>query len=62
MNVHLVLNLRMFCVTLLSLCATLKRVVWYFEEGDVVLLRGWCGTLKRVMWYFEEGGVLLRRR
>ena len=25
---------------------TLKRVVWYFEEG-------WCGTLKRV-WFFEE--------
>ena len=24
--------------------------VWYFEEGGVVLRRGWCGTLKRVMW------------
>ena len=30
----------------------------YFEEGDVVLRRGWRGTLKRVAWYFEEGGVV----
>ena len=29
-------------------------MVWYFEEGSVVLCRGWCGTLKRVVWYFEE--------
>ena len=56
-----------------QVCGTLKRVVWYFEEGDVVLCRGWCGTLKRVcgtlkgvvwyfeegVWYFEEGGVVL---
>ena len=39
-------------------CGTLKRLVWYFEEGGVVLLRGWCGTLKRVVWYFEEGCVV----
>ena len=25
------------------------RNVWYFEEGGVVLWRGWCGTLKRVV-------------
>ena len=36
-------------------------VVWYFEEGGVVLWRGWCGTLKRVVWYFEEGCVVLWR-
>ena len=42
-------------------CGTLKRMVWYFEEDDVVLWRGWCGTLKRVLWYFEEGGVVLWR-
>ena len=36
---------------------TLKRVVWYFEEsdvyfeeGDVVLRRGWYGTFKRLRW------------
>ena len=29
---------------------SLKRVVWYFEEGGVVLWRGWCGTLKRAVW------------
>ena len=28
---------------------TLKRVVWYFEERDVLLLRGWCGTLKDLL-------------
>ena len=45
----------------------LKRVVWYFEEGCVVLWRGWCCTLKRVwylkrvVWYFEEGDVVLWR-
>ena len=38
---------------------TLKMVVWYFEEGGVVLSRGWCGTLKRVALYFEDGGVVL---
>ena len=36
-------------------CGTLKMVVWYFEEGGVVVLRGWYGTLERVVWYFEEG-------
>ena len=35
--------------------------MWYFEESDVVLWRGWCGTWKRVMWHFEEGGVVLWR-
>ena len=39
----------------------LKRVVWYFEEGRVVLWRGWYGTLKRVLWYFEKGRVVLWR-
>ena len=47
-------------------CA-LKRNVWYFEEGYMVLcgtLKRVCGTLKMVcgtlkrMWYFEEGVVL----
>ena len=42
-------------------CGTLKRVVWYFEEGGVVHWSGWYCTLKRVMWYFEEGGVVLWR-
>ena len=32
-------------------CATLKRVVWYFEEGIVL-------TLKMVVLYFEEGDVV----
>ena len=41
-------------------CGT-SMVVWYFEEGGVVLRRGWCGILKRVVWYFEEGGVVLWR-
>ena len=40
-------------------CGTLKRVVWYVEEGDVILWRGWCVTLKRVVYYFEEGDVVL---
>ena len=40
-------------------CDTLKMVVWYFEEGVVVLRREWRGTLRRVVWYFEEGGVVL---
>ena len=39
----------------------MKRVIWYFEEGDVLLSRGWCGTLKRVVWYFEEGCGTLKR-
>ena len=30
---------------------TLKRAVWYFEEG--------VDTLKRVVWNFEEGDVVL---
>ena len=33
-------------------------MVWYFEEGDVVLRRGWCYTLKRVVWNFEDGDVV----
>ena len=32
-------------------CGTLKRVVWYFEEGGV--------SLMRVVWYFEDGDVVL---
>ena len=40
-------------------CGTLKRIVWYFEEGRVVFCRGWCSVLKRVAWYFEEGDVVL---
>ena len=49
------------------MCGTLKRLVWYCEEGGVV--RGWYGTLrkvaqwrgtlKKVVWYFDEGGILL---
>ena len=39
-------------------CGTLKRVVWYFEDGGVVI---WRGLLKRVAWYFKEGGVVLWR-
>ena len=38
-----------------------NRVVWYFEEGGVVLWRGRCGTLKRAVWYFEEDGLVLWR-
>ena len=38
-----------------------SKVVWYFEEGGVLLWRGWCGTLKRVVWYFEDGCVVLWR-
>ena len=37
----------------------MKRVVWYFLDGVVVLCREWCDTLKRVVLYFEEGGVVL---
>ena len=33
-----------------GLCGTLKRVVWYFEEGHVVIWRWSCGNLKRVAW------------
>ena len=32
----------------------------YFEEGGMVLWRGWYGTLKRVMWYFGEGGMVMK--
>ena len=55
----------------------MKRAMWYFEEGGVVLRRWWCGTLKRwcvvlrrwwcgtlkrVVWYLdEEGGVVFLR-
>ena len=39
-------------------CGTGMR---YFEEGYVLLWRGWCGALKRDMCYFEEGGVVLWR-
>ena len=42
-------------------CGTLKRVVWYFEEGRLVLWRGSAGTLKRVMQYFEYARVVLWR-
>ena len=49
----------LYLFTVMDAYSTLNRVVWYFEEGGVVLYRGWCGTLKRVMWYFEEGGVVL---
>ena len=41
--------------------ATLKRMVLYFEEGGMVLWRGWYGTLKRVVWYFEWGCTVLWR-
>ena len=44
-----------------SFLKVFKRVVWYFEEGGVVLWRGCYGTLKRVMWYFEEGGMVFWR-
>ena len=47
-------------ILLLYVCGTyipiliysLKWMVWFFEEGGVVLLRGLCGTLKRVVGYF----------
>ena len=41
-------------------CGTLKRVVWYFEDGGVVLWRGCCGTIKRVLYdalYFWPSSV-----
>ena len=41
---------------------TLKRVVWYFEEGGMVLCKWWYGTLKRVVWCFEEGDMSLHMR
>ena len=59
-EVYMVLR-RGWYVTSKSVCVTLKRLVWCFEEGGVVLWRGWCGTLKRVVWYFEEGRMLLSR-
>ena len=31
---------------------TLKRDVWYFEEGSVLILSGRCSTLKTVVCYF----------
>ena len=40
---------------------TMKRVMWYFEEGDVVLWRRLCDTLNRVMGFFEDGCVVLWR-
>ena len=40
---------------------TLKRVVWYFEEGSVVLCREWSGTLKMAVRYFEEWCDTLKR-
>ena len=49
----------MFTGALLVRYGTLKRVAWYFEEGGVVLCRGWRGTLTMVVWYFEESGVVL---
>ena len=39
------------CVYDTDRCGTLKRIVWYFEDGCVVLWRGWSGTLKRVVWW-----------
>ena len=42
-------------------CGTLKRVMLYFEGGDVLVWRGCCGTLKMVMWYFKEGHMVLWR-
>ena len=44
----------------------LLKMVWYFEDGGLVLCRGWCGTLKRVVHTcgilkILEGGVLPRR-
>ena len=49
-------------------CSTLKRVVWYFEEGGVLLGRGGvllgrerCVSLKRVVCFFEEWFVTLKR-
>ena len=39
----------MYC-TVIGLCGTLKRVVWYIEEGVL-----YCN---RVVWYYEEGGVV----
>ena len=47
--------------TLKRVRGTLKMVVWYFEEGDVVLWKGLYGTLKRVVWYFEKGCMVLWR-
>ena len=55
-------NVRWLCCTLKRCRCNLKRVMlWYFEDGGVVLWRKWCGTLQRVVWYFEEGGVVLWR-
>ena len=34
-------------------------MVGYFEEGGVVLWKGWCGTLKSALFYFGKGSVVL---
>ena len=36
----------------------MKRVVWFFEEGDMVHLSGLYGALERVVWYFVVCGVV----
>ena len=47
-NVLIALQLfKMFGIGIMAGTGSLKRVVWYFEEGCIVLRRGWCGTLKR---------------
>ena len=38
-------------------CDTLKRYVWFFEEGVVLSIGR--GTFKRAVPYFEDGGVVL---
>ena len=40
-------------VLLRGWCGTLKRVMWYFEDGGVVYV------LKMVVCDFEEGGMVL---
>ena len=37
----------------------LKKYQWCFEDGDVLLRRGWCGTINKDLWYFEECDVVL---
>ena len=51
------LNARKILVDGIMGCGTLKRVMWYFEEGGT-LKRAVC-TLKRVILFFEKGGVVL---
>ena len=36
---------RKFLLWRVPWCGTLKRIVWFFEEGSVVLWIWWCGTL-----------------